>query len=265
MKQHSIWKKLLRAAAFVLAALLLLALLNFLPTFFLKTVGMHQLSGAHVTVFYEKEEAAAKDVFTLAEARGGELASLLGVMQARPVEIYVYDHQSVMQTKKYGLIAKLLRLDWYIGDNIGSTVLLTSPANPGSVHDYESVRTAVLHELVHAYNSLLNPKMTYWVDNGLAGFLSGQKPDYPIVSYSPVPTLAQTQTRGLWTPVTFEQFSGYAYSYTYIEYLANTYGWDAVKSFAGKSDFLSAFGTDEQTIYYGWTAFVKTAYSESAQ
>ena len=47
MKKHSIWKKLLRAAAFVLAALLLLVLLNFLPTFFLKTAGMHQLSGAH--------------------------------------------------------------------------------------------------------------------------------------------------------------------------------------------------------------------------
>ena len=123
----------------------------------------------------------------------------------------------------------------------------------------------MLHELVHAYNSLLNPNMTYWVDNGLAGYLSGQTPGYPIASYSPVPTLAQTQTRGLLAPVTFEQFSGYAYSYTYIEYLANTYGWDAVKSFAGKGDYLSAFGTDEQTIYDGWTAFVKTAYSESAQ
>ena len=122
MKQHSIWKKLLRAAAFVLAALLLLACPTLLPTLFLKTVGMHQLSGAHVTVFYEKEEAAAKDVFALAEARGGELASLLGVSQAKPVKIYIYDHQSVMQMKKYGLIAKLLRLDWYIGDNIGSSL-----------------------------------------------------------------------------------------------------------------------------------------------
>ena len=262
MKQHSKKKKLLSAAAYLLAALLLLALINFLPAFSLKTPDMRQLSGTHVTVFYEKEEDAAKAVFELAEARGGELATLLGVPQTKPVELYIYDHQSVMQTKKYGLIAPLLHLDWYIGDNVGAKVLLTSPANPGSVHDAASVRNAVLHELVHAYNSLLNPKMTYWVDNGLAGYLSGQQPDYPVASYSPVPTLAQTQTRGILTPITFERFGGYAYSYTYIEYLSATYGWDAVKAFAKNGDYRAAFGVDEAAIYDAWTAFVKGAYSE---
>ncbi|HWQ98829.1 MAG TPA: hypothetical protein VN538_12170 [Clostridia bacterium] len=262
MKKRSVCSRILRAAAFVLAALALLALVNFVPTFSLKTAGMRELSGTHVTVFYEHEQAAAKDVFALAEARGGELADLLGLQQTKSVEIFVYDQQSVMQTKKYGLIAPLLHLDWYIGDNIGAKVLLTSPANPGPAHTYDDNRTAALHELVHAYNSLLNPDMTYWVDNGLAGYLSGQKPSYPVASYSPLPTLEQTRVSGPLAPVTFANFGGYEYSYTYIEYLADTYGWDAVKALAKNGDYPAAFGADEAAVYAAWTVFVKDTYSE---
>jgi len=262
MKHRSVFVRILRAAAFTLAALALLALVNFFPTFSLKTPGMQAFSGQYVTVFYETEQAAAEDVFSLAEARGGELAGLLGLQQTRPVEIFIYDQQSVMQTKKYGFVAPLLKLDWYIGDNVGVRVLLTSPANPGPAHTYEDNRTAALHELVHAYNSLLNPKMTYWVDNGLAGYLSGQKPSYPVATYSPLPTLEQTRVAGPLAPVTFANFSGYEYSYTYVEYLANTYGWDAVKSFAKSGEYLTAFGAGEETIFDAWAVFVKGAYSE---
>jgi len=262
MKHRSVASKILRAAAFVLAALVLLALVNFFPTFSLKTPGMQALSGQYVTVFYETEQSAAEDVFALAEARGGELAELLGLQQTKPVEIFIYDQQSVMQTKKYGLVAPLLHLDWYIGDNVGARVLLTSPANPGPAHTYEDNRTAALHELVHAYNSLLNPKMTYWIDNGLAGYLSGQKPSYPVATYALLPTLEQTRVAGALAPVTFANFSGYEYSYTYVEYLDKTYGWDAVKSFARSGDYLSAFGASEEAIYDGWTAFVTNSYSE---
>lgn len=262
MKHRSAFVKILRAVAFTLAALALLALVNFFPTFSLKTPGMRELSGQYVTVFYEREQAAAEDVFSLAEARGGELADLLGLQQKEPVEIFIYDQQSVMQTKKYGLIAPLLKLDWYIGDNVGSTVLLTSPANPGPAHTYEDNRTAALHELVHAYNSLLNPKMTYWVDNGLAGYLSGQQPSYPVATNAPLPTLEQTRVAGPLAPVTFANFSGYEYSYTYVEYLANTYGWDAVKAFAKSGDYLASFGASEEAIFDAWTVFVKGEYSE---
>jgi len=262
MKKPSVLLRLLRGFAIVLAALCLLALVNFIPALSLKTPGMHVLSGDYVTVYYESESIAAEDVFSLAEARGGELADLLGLARSTPVEIYIYDQQSVMQTKKYGLIAPLLRLEWYIGDNIGTRVLLTSPANPGPVHNYENNRTAALHELVHAYNSLLNPRMTYWVDNGLAGYLSGQEPSYPVAAYAPVPTLRQTRVSGPFAPVTFAGFSGYEYSYTYIEYLTGLYGWDAVKAFAANGDHIAAFGADEQAIYDGWTAFVRQAYAE---
>ena len=53
-----------------------------------------------------------------------------------------------MQTKKYGLIGPLLGLDWYIGDNRGTNVLLTSPANPGVITSYSIHYTKLYDEKI---------------------------------------------------------------------------------------------------------------------
>lgn len=57
------------------------------------------------------------------------------------VRVFIYDSQKTMQEKKYGLIGPMLGLDWYVGDNIGTDVILTSPANPGPAHTYEDTLT----------------------------------------------------------------------------------------------------------------------------
>lgn len=254
-------RRMLFFAGIVITLLLLLTLVNFIPAFHLETSGMHKIEGNWLDVCYEDEEAAALDTFTLADSRAGELASLLGITQKQHIVVYIYDDQSVMQRKKYGLIASLLGLDWYIGDNIGTNIILTSPANPGKVHDYDNNKYAVLHELVHAYNSVLNDRMTYWVDNGLAGYLSEQKPGYPVCEAYPIPTLEQTRVDGLLSPITFSDFGGYPYSYIYIEYLVYTYSWGQVSAYAKSGDYMQEFGCNEQEIYDGWVVWAKMHYS----
>lgn len=130
--------------------LALAVFVNFIPVFSLKTVGMKQFSGSWINVYYETEEAAARDVFEYADGETAAIAEKLGFTEKQDINVCIYDNQSTMQTKKYGLIAPLLGLDWYIGDNIGTNVILTSPANPGKVHDYDNNKYAVLHEIVHA-------------------------------------------------------------------------------------------------------------------
>jgi hypothetical protein len=148
-----------KIAAGILAVLVILILVNFIPTLYLKNHGMSELKGEHITVYYEKEEAAAKDVFVLVESESGRIADKLGFTSPQSIKLYVYDEQGTMQMKKYGLIVLLLNLDWYIGDNRSTNVLLTSPANPGNAHGYDDVKNASVHEMVHAYNSLLNAQM----------------------------------------------------------------------------------------------------------
>jgi len=80
------------------------------------------------------------------------------------IKIFIYDKRSTFQTKRYGLITLLFNLDWYIGDNLGSTVILTSPSNPGKLHNSESVKQPLLHEMDHAYEYLINPKIKKWLN-----------------------------------------------------------------------------------------------------
>lgn len=260
MRQSRV-KKLCRIIGITLLSMAVIIIINFMPTFNLRTAHMSVLSGEYVEVYYEAEEAAAKDVFEFAKERAIGLCEALGVTTDDKVKIYIYDDQKTMQQKKYGFIASFLKLDWYIGDNIGTDIILTSPANPGPIHDYDNNKNAVLHEMVHAYNSIINPKMSYWYDNGLAGYLSNQAPNYPICSYVKVPTIKQMNSNNILTPIIFANYGGYEYSYTYIEYLEKTYGWDTVVRFAYDVDF-EGFGASEQEIYEQWMIYLKTYYSE---
>lgn len=140
----------------VLGILVLIVTVNFIPTLYLRTNGMTKLDGKWIDVYYETEAEAAKDVFEYAEVETEAIAERLGFSKAPDVNVYIYDYQRTMQMKKYGFVAPLLGLDWYIGDNIGTDVILTSPANPGDVHTYDNNKHAVLHEIVHAYISVLN-------------------------------------------------------------------------------------------------------------
>jgi hypothetical protein len=256
--------KALKIASCIVGVLLILTLANFIPTFYLESPGMNKLQGEYITVYYEKEEAAAKDVFKLAEEESERIAAKLGFTSPQDVKLYVYDNQGTLQMKKYGLVVLFLNLfvdlDWYIGDNMGTNVILTSPANPGNAHDYESVKESAVHEMVHAYNSLLNPNMPLWVTEGMAVYLTaGQEPRENLYTTSYfVPTIEQTHTN---SPIEFADIGGYAFAYTYIEYLDSVFGWEKLLAYVKTNDFASAFGKDEGNIYDGWIEFLQENYS----
>lgn len=234
----------------------LLGLVNFGPTFFLKTSDMNLFEGEATRVFYQSETEAAREVFQLAEARAPEIIQSLEVNQTEPIEIYVYDRQSDMQRKKYGQIGPLLGQDWYIGDNVKDKVLLTSPADQGTAHDKDTILRAVVHELVHAYNHRINPRMSYWLDNGLAGYLSDQSPPPDLVSFRSIPSLKETQVSGPLAPLTFADMGGYEFSYTYIEFLDHTFEWSMIVELAKTGDYTWCFGVDESLVYQEWVRYL---------
>jgi len=94
----------------IISFLIIVVLINFIPTFNLKTSDMNMLSGDWVNVYYEKEEAAAKDVFEYADELTANIAEKLGFTEKQNVNVYIYDNQSKMQTKKYGYISLILYL-----------------------------------------------------------------------------------------------------------------------------------------------------------
>jgi hypothetical protein len=254
-------KKKRRLLTVLTCTLLLCAVLvtvNFIPTWNLKTSGMSEFKGSNVTVYYEKEKAAATDVFELADSKAPELETKLGLPQSKDATIYIYDHQSTMQTKKYGYIAPLLGLDWYIGDNIGTRVILTSPANPGKAHTYDGNKEAVLHEMVHAYVSILNPHIHLWLTEGMALYMSNGEPFYKAyLQNHRLPSHQDLQTRN---PVRFSDMGGYQLAPTYIQFINNKYGWDKVLQLIKTEDYQKAFGKSDNEIYTEWIKYLKNYY-----
>lgn len=228
---------------------------NFIPTWNLKTADMNVLNGEWINVYYETEKDAAEDVFTYADRETVFLAEKLGFDEKQDVHVYIYDHQDIMQTKKYGYVVLFLGLDWYIGDNIGTDVLLTSPANPGNLHSYDDIKYAVLHEIIHAYVSVLNEDIDLWLTEGMALYLSNGEPFYRkyLDNYT-IPTYHAVNSNN---PLIFSNCGGYTFAHTYIEYLDKTYGWEKVLKLIKTENYEDCFGISQKEIYEEWVLYLE--------
>lgn len=251
-------KKVGRFILVTIVCLCLICFINFIPTFNLETSNMSLLEGKWVNVYYETEKDAAEDVFQYADAETEDIAEKLGFDKKQNINIYIYDHQSTMQKKKYGYIGPLLGLDWYIGDNIGTDVILTSPANPGKVHDYDNNKYAVLHEIVHAHISVKNPNIHLWLTEGMALYLSNGEEFYKeYLEEMKIPTYEDTCTRN---PIRFSNCGGYTFANTYIEYLESTYGWSKVLELIETEKYEQVFGKSSEEIYDEWVLYLNNYY-----
>ena len=251
-------KKCVRRVVVALCVLILITIVNFIPTSSLKTNKMTRLDGKWIDVYYEIEAEAAKDVYEYAEQETAALAERFSFSEAPEVNVYIYDHQATMQTKKYGLIAPLLCLAWYIGDNIGTDVILTSPVNPGKVHTYDNNKCAVLHEIVHAHVSVLNEDVDLWLTEGCALYLTNGEPFYKeYIDQMGIPTYKETCSDN---PLIFSNCGGYTYAHIYIEYIEVTYGWNAVLEIIRREDYEDIFAKSKEDIYDEWVEYLKAYY-----
>ena len=251
-------KKFLKWLLGCLGVLVVLCGINFIPTLSRKTGEMTKLEGQWIDVYYETESGAAEDVFSYAEENAADIAKRLGFVEKPDVRVYIYDSQSTMQTKKYGFVAPLLKLDWYIGDNIGTDVILTSPANPGKVHSYDNNKYAALHEIVHAYVSVLNKDIALWLTEGCALYLVNGEPFYrEYIDILGIPSYKEVCSD---SPLTFADCGGYTYAHTYIEYIDVTYGWDAVLKLIQTEDYEEVLGKSRREIYDEWVTYIEGYY-----
>lgn len=247
--------RFLKILFIIIGLVALVVFINFIPSFSLKTKGMSELKGEWIDVYYENESAAAEDVFEYADKSVASIAQKLGFDEKQNVRVFIYDSQKTMQRKKYGLLGPMLGLDWYIGDNIGTDVILTSPANPGPVHDYDNNKYAVLHEIVHAYISVLNPQINLWLTEGCALYLSnGEEFSSETLKNMHIPSYKDTLTRN---PIKFENCGGYTFAHTYIEYIYEIYGWNKVLQIIKTEDYENTFGKSQREIYDEWVVYLE--------
>ena len=235
----------------VLISIAVLLVLQTLPVFFPRPLGSKVLEDERIRLYYlPGDEKGANEVFDLLNAKSDEIYKKMNFTNPEQIEVNLYPTQWQLAIREAGFATLIIAPQWHIGDSHDGNIMMVSPYTPVRVHTHDSILLATLHELVHSIVFHINPELSYFWDNGLATYLSGQTPEEGMLSSMPVPSIADMHTdNGL----VFGNMGGYAFSYDYIEFLEQTYGWDKVVAYAsGNGDYEAVFGFSEEEIYGQW-------------
>ena len=240
----------------ILGIILAVLVIQTLPVFILKPLGAREYVNKDVAVYYQPgDESGAREIFDLVTNNIAEIKAKMKFESNRPLEIYVYKTQSSLAIREAGFVALLIAPPWFIGNSKQGVIRMVSPNTEVKGHTHDTILNGTLHEVVHSINYYKNPHLSYFWDNGLATYVAKQKPDRASLSFASVPSFDDLQTGNA---LKFSNMGGYAYSYSYIEYLEKTYGWDSVVAFASaEKDYQQAFGKSEQEIYADWGEYIK--------
>lgn len=239
----------------VILGILTLIVLQTLPVFFKRPFNSKMLSNQHITMYYQAgDDAGAHEVFDLLEEKAQDIYSQMKVEQKKKIKLYIYTSQFSLSLREAGLVTLLFAPSWYIGDSHNGDVMMVSPNTRVKGHTHASILNATLHELVHSITFQINPRLSYFWDNGLATYLAQQIPSYNELSSFSFPSMEDMKTEN---GLKFGNMGGYAFSYKYIEFLDVKYGWDKVMAYAGGTGtYEQIFQKSESKIYVEWLQYM---------
>lgn len=236
----------------VVIVILSIVILQSLPIFIRKPLNSKTLSNEHITMFYQEgDDLGAKEVFELLNEKSASIFTQMKVEQKEKIKVYLYTSQPSLSIREAGFITIPFAPSWFIGNSKNGDILMVSPNTQVEGHTHDSILNATLHELVHSIVYQINPKLSYFWDNGLATYISNQKPSYDQIMSFTIPTIEDMNTKNA---IKFGNMGGYAFSYNYIEYLDKNYGWDKVMAYAnGSGTYEEIFMKSETDIYQEWS------------
>jgi len=242
------------ARAFGIAVIAVLV--NFAPMLTLRMPGMEDyfFHGMRVLV-KPADQADAERIAARIEKQAGTVAAALGMANTSDIGIIVYPDRKDLHRKTIGFAGAFLP-DWFIGDNTRRWVLITSPANPGPSHSRESIEQAAVHEYVHVLTDRINKHLGYWIKEGIALYLAGQKPSIDSVHrYAAIPWEEYSRPNEL----QFAEVGGYTLAYTLVQYITEQYGWEAVVSLLPSGASIEqSLGLSPRGLFDEWKAWIHT-------
>lgn len=235
----------------IIICILGVILLQTLPVFYKRPVNSKIQYNDRIAMYYQAgDDTGAQEVFELLAEESERIYAQLKAVQKEYIKIYIYTSQFSLSIRKAGLVTPIFAPSWYIGDSVKGNILMVSPNTIVKGHTHDSILNASLHELVHSIVYQINPKLSYFWDNGLATYLAHQRPSQDELQSFTIPSIEDMKTEN---EVKFGNMGGYAFSYHYIEFLDHKYGWDKIMAYArGAGTYEQIFQKSETDIYLEW-------------
>ena len=259
---------LYRTISVLLAILLTIPLLTACTK---REEGLPKQSETEHFIFYaEKEDLPLVDSASeVLEARYDELLQKFHATLSGKTSILIFPDR---EAYRQGFASKGAPESWELPDSwlLGiawqedDTIYLLSSRALKTLSTDDSFEKTAIHEFTHMINYSINPELPSYLEEGIAGYIAEEKVLYKVeatmrwlYNTDRFPTIRELTLMD----DTVEGF--YAVSYSYIEYIVETYGFEKVLEImkaSGDFSYLSYFDCTEAEFCDGWIQFVAENY-----
>lgn len=240
---------------------IVVVVLQSLPIFFLKNKNMDMMESKNIILYYDPvDKDGAESIFETVNNSFDRLEDKLNFHNEKKIKVYCYSKQKDLHIRKFGYLTLLINVDWYIGDNRKNKALIVSPNIKTSSHSRENILGAANHEIVHTMNYLKNRKLSYFLNNGIAEYLSHPGPEkdfFKQVNFN-APKKDYFKIKD---QLKFGNTGGYVFSYIFVEFIDKNYGWDYVVRLIENDNYEEVFHKSFDEIYDEWVDFMMKNYS----
>jgi len=187
----------------------------------------------------EKDRETLNDLAKKLENNYTEITSHMSTVFEDKIQVYIYPDLATF----HKAINYPDAPDWVVGAAGKNELKIVSPFNPGSVHSYESLMQAVVHEFTHTV--VLNIRehgavgLPNWLNEGYAYYEANQLTS---AQREAVQTSVAQNNVPIWNKIReantfqFGEMGGYEISATIVEFLVQTYGYDKLRQFIIKPE-----------------------------
>ena len=155
--------------------------------------------------------------------------------------------------------------DWVVGAASKNELKMVSPLNPGSVHSYQSLMKAIVHELTHTV--VLNFRkqglvgLPNWLNEGYAYYEAGQLTEnehetiHSNLLKNKIPSWVELKNANTFQ---FGDMGGYGISATIIEFLVESYGLDKLKQYIIEPESVEKiYKMSKKNLEHMWMEYLK--------
>lgn len=208
----------------------------------------------------DDQDVVRKDLADRLEGALPRITADLGRIDSGKIHVYVYP--TLEQFHRTILMPEVP--EWVVGRALGRDQLhIVSPANPGPMHDTDSLLTIAVHELAHCITwSLVELTLDFpmWLYEGVALYYAGQ--------YRNPKTLPYIKTRSYPSLETLSdqrdlQAVEYVYDlgYTLVEFIIEHYGATAlVDLLKSRGSIETAIGVSRKEFEDAWHRYIEDRY-----
>lgn len=151
--------------------------------------------------------------------------------------------------------------DWLVGLARNGEIMMVSPLNPGSVHNYESLMKVIVHEYTHILVENIKSNTAAYLNEGIAVVEANQINENSkyylkeVAKADKLPSIDEMQNNYSKLEQPYEVSGGF------VDFIVNKYGYDKIIDLIKEPDDIeNIIGSTKEEIIAKWSEYILSSY-----